>query len=428
MHLRRHSRVTPSQQTGDTVRRVVSVVAAAAVTFALPSIASAAPLEPDDSFSGNGRASLNVRGYDQSSDVVIDGTSSYLVGTTQKSRDDACAFMVAKYNASGSLVRSFGSRGKRVLTIGRESCALSGALTQDGGVLVAGWSVSRRLSVVVVKLRPSGALDRTFSGDGLLKIPVSQGVDWPLVESSPDGSIWLAWGAVRGYDYDAHVSDFRVMHFSSRGRVDRSFSGDGSKMFDVARRDYPYFSTVDADGRFYLTGYGTRSSKTAGAASLLSISANGRSYQRNVRPWGARGSLPLTVDVAADGQVVLGLTPWKDAGWGAARFSPTLDRDPTYGRDGYAKHSCRCYSSAGTLTPDGLVLVGGTQNKQARTAVARFTLDGHWDQTVGTRWVDLFSGWEYWVEAETDAAGRVVMVGTAKTRTVDAVIARLVAV
>jgi hypothetical protein len=75
-------------------------------------------------------------------------------------------------------------------------------------------------------------------------------VDWPLVESSPDGSIWLGWAAVRGYDYDAHVSDFRVMHFSSRGRVDRSFSGDGSKMFDVARRDYPYFSTVDADGRF----------------------------------------------------------------------------------------------------------------------------------------------------------------------------------
>jgi hypothetical protein len=107
--------------------------------------------------------------------VVIDGNSSYLVGTTQKSRDDACAFMVAKYDASGSLVRSFGSRGKRVLTIGRESCALSGALTPDGGVLVAGWCVSRRLSVVVVKLRPSGSLDRTFSGDGLLKIPVSQG-------------------------------------------------------------------------------------------------------------------------------------------------------------------------------------------------------------------------------------------------------------
>jgi hypothetical protein len=199
-------------------------------------------------------------------------------------------------------------------------------------------------------------------------------------------------------------------------------------MFDVARRDYPYFSTVDADGRFYLTGYGTRSSKTAGAASLLSISANGRSYQRTVSSWGARGSLPLTVDTAADGQVVLGWTPWKDAGWGAARFSPTLDRDPTYGRDGYAKHSCRCYSSAGTLTPDGLVLVGGTQNKQARTAVARFMPDGDWDQIVGTRWVDLFSGWEYWVEAETDAAGRVVMVGTAKTRTVDAVIARFSAV
>lgn len=406
------------------MRRAIAIMAATAIALSLPSIATAAPIKPDDTFSGDGRASLNVKGYDHSSDVVIDGNTSYLIGTTRKSRKSNCAFLIAKYNTNGSLVRSFGNRGKRVMTIGTSSCALSGALTADGGILVAGWSSARKLSVVVVKLRPSGKLDRGFSRDGILKIPVSEGIGWPLVESAPDGSIWLAWAGVRGYDYDAHISDFRVMRFSSRGRVDRSFGNDGKRTFDLGRRDYTYFSAVDATGRFYLSGYTSRNAKTPGSTALLSIAANGRSKVRTIRPWGDRGSFPLTVDVAANGQIVVGMSPWKGPGWGAVRYSPTLDRDLTYGKDGYARHDCRCYSSSGALTPQGLVLIGNNLRKTAKTAVARFTLDGKWDRDYGNRTFNLFPEWEYWTEAEVDAAGRLVMVGTAKNRTVDAVIAR----
>ncbi len=402
----------------------LAAVTGVALALSLAPTAMAATIEPDTTFSGDGRASLNARGYDSSSDVVVDGDTSYLIGTTRKSRKSSCAFLIAKYDDQGSLVRSFGNRGKRVMTIGKSSCALSGALASDGGVLVAGWSSSRRLSVVVVKLRPSGALDRTFARDGILKIPVSEGITWPLVESAPDGSIWLAWAAVRGYDYDAHVSDFRVMRFSSTGRVDRGFGRNGERTFDVGRRDFTYFSAVDANGRFYLTGYTSRSSKVAGGTALLAIAPGGRSTVRTIRPWGDRGSMPLTVDVATDGQIVVGMTPWKGPGWGAARYSPTLERDRSYGRDGYARHDCRCYSTSGALTPQGLILVGGNLKKNARTAVARFTLDGQWDRSYGTQMFDLFPEWEYWVETEADASGRIVMVGTARTRTVDAVIAR----
>ncbi|MEO8106323.1 MAG: hypothetical protein ABI720_03310 [Actinomycetes bacterium] len=407
---------------------VRGIVIATAIALAIPTSASAATIEPDPTFSGDGRAALNARGHDTSGDVVIDGNTSYLIGATNKSRTSSCAFLVAKYNDRGTLVRSFGNRGKKVMTIGQSSCAFSGALAADGGILVAGWSSARKLSVTVVKLRPSGSLDRSFAGDGVLKIPVSEGITWPLIDSAPDGSIWLAWAGVRGYDYDAHVSDFRVMHLSSTGRVDRGFSGDGRQSFDIGRSDFTYFSTVDANGRFYLAGYTSRSAKVAGATALLSIAPSGRSAVRTIRPWNDRGSFPLTVDVAADGKIVVGMSPRKGPGWGAARYSPTLDRDRSYGRGGYAKHNCRCTSAAGALTSQGLVLVGNNGTTTAKTAIARFTLDGLWDRAYGNRTFNLFRDWEYWVEAEVDATGRLVIVGSAKNRTVDAVIARFTAV
>lgn len=406
------------------LKSLVLVIAIVVLGATSAETAHAASIVPDRTFSSDGRVALNAKGYDDAADVVVDGDISYVVGSTRQSQRDDCAFLVAKYGGPGQLIRSFGSRGKKLLTVGNESCAFSGALTPDGGILVAGWSSARKLSVIVVKLRPTGRLDRSFARNGILKVPVTEGITWPLVDAAPDGSIWLAWAGVKKYDYDAHESDYRVMHFTPRGRVDRTFGGDGLRTFDVSRRDFTYFSTVDADGRFYLVGHSDQSRKSDGATALLSVAAGGRSHVRTIRPWGDRGSFPLTVDVDVDGLVVVGMSPYRGPGWGAARYTSSLELDRTFGRDGYARHDCRCYSSAGTLTPQGLVLVGGTQTRQQKTVLARFTPNGRWDRAMGNDVYDLFPDWEYWVEAEVDSRGRVVLVGSAEGRPSDATIAR----
>lgn len=408
-----------------TAAAVAIVVVGAVTTMALP--AAAVAIKPDRDFAGDGRTALNLPGYNYATDVVVDGSVSYIIGNTPQgdSRRDY-RFVVAKYGPGGRLDRSFGDRGRKYVLVGTQSRAFSGALTPDGGVVVAGWSEGRRsASVVIVKLKANGSLDRDFSGDGVTRIEVNRGVEWPLIEVAPDGSIWLAWSSVKDFDYKTHDSDIRVMHFTRSGRVDRGFSGDGMRVFDFRKRDYTYFSDVDSSGRFYVAGYSTPGGKTAGVTSLLSTSARGRSEARTLSPWDNAGSFPLTIDVDASGDLVLGLSPWNKPGWGAARVSPELKLDRTYGNDGFARHDCRCISTAGVLTADGMVLVGNESVDQKQTVLARFSANGRWDGELGNATYNLFPAWESWVEAELDAAGRLVLAGTVKDQDGDLAIARL---
>ena len=404
----------------------VAIAVLAGGAFATSGAAHAIEIKPDRDFAGDGRAIVRSPGDDYATDVVIDGNESYVIGSSPLARDrDRSRMVVAKYRAGGRLDPSFGNQGRRFIELGRSSQAFSGALAPDGGILISGWSVGKRLTVAVIKLRPNGSLDRDFSGDGVSHIAVGAGVDWPLVEAEPDGSIWLAWASVRDYNYDKHVSDFRVMHLTRNGRVDQSFSGDGVRVFDMRTHDYPYFSDVDSSGRFYLTGMSRQRDRSPALTSVLSISDDGPSHSRTINLWSRAGNFPLTVDVDdVSGRLMLGLTPDEKPGWGGVRLTGDLSLDATYSNDGITKHDCRCTSVSGVNTPQGLVLVGNA-NKQQRTAVARFTPTGRWDGNLGNATYNLFPDWEYWIETEIDASGRLVLVGSAKGQASDLAIARL---
>jgi len=79
---------------------------------------------------------------------------------------------------------------------------------------------------------------------------------------------------------------------------------------------------------------------------------------------------------------------------------------------------------SGTQTQQSLVLVGNTK-RDAKTVVARFGSAGRWDGTLGNSVYNLFPDWEYWVETETDASGRLVLGGMAKGMNGDLAIARM---
>ncbi|HEX5018308.1 MAG TPA: hypothetical protein VFX15_12075 [Actinomycetes bacterium] len=402
----------------------VGVSLAGVALLATP--ASGVELKPDRDFAGDGRQVLNVPGYQFSTDVVVDGSTSYLIGNTPRhhSRREY-RIVVAKYGPKGGLDRSFANRGRKFVSLGPDTRAFSGSLTPDGGILLAGWTVGSHHGAFIVKLRPNGAVDRTFSRDGVVYVSSNRGISWPLVEAEPDGDIWLAWASVKGYDYERFDSDFRVMHFTPRGAVDRAFSGDGVRVFDVGKSDYTYFTAVDSSGRFFLTGMSTNGDKAVDRTAILSVPESGQASVRTLSPWDRKGSFPLTLDVDESDKVVVGLTPSRKLGWGAARMTTDLKLDDTYGNGGVARHDCSCTSSSGALTDDGLFLVGNGGKTQQETVVAHFTTSGLWDAELGNSRYNLSRDWEYWVETEVDSAQRLVLAGTAKGDDGDMAIARL---
>jgi uncharacterized delta-60 repeat protein len=398
----------------------LSAVAAASVAVALAltalagSPADAATITPDDAFSGDGRTAFKAAGSDTSTDIVVTGTSSYLIGNVARpGGHKGSRIAVVKHGLNGKVSESFGTNGRRTILVGRTSKAFSGTLAPDGGVLVAGVSKGANSAIIVAKLRPGGRLDSTFSGDGIARFPVKGGIEWPLIEVQPDGGIWVAWAAVKQAAHGRHVSDFRVIHLTKSGRLNDGFGGDGQKTFDLRRKEFTYFSQVDSNGRFYVAGYGSRNRKADGVTTLLSIADDGPNYSRTLKPWAKYGSAPINVGVTASGHVVVGLTPVNAAAWGAARLTPQLKLDRTYGRDGFARHSCECISMSGAQTTKGLVLIGTTQQQEA-TIVARFTTNGRWDRQLDNKRINLFSSWEYWFEAVADAQDRTVLAGTTR--------------
>jgi len=106
-------------------------------------------------------------------------------------------FLVARFNANGSLDTSFGA-GDGVATPLEGGVSVALALQAGGKIVAAG---STESTFAVVRLNPGGTLDTTFSGDG--RVPTSRrSVPFPptSVEPTPSPSTPTArssWRAAR---------------------------------------------------------------------------------------------------------------------------------------------------------------------------------------------------------------------------------------
>lgn len=410
-----------------TALRLAAVTCATGAIVATTALgATALDAKPDRDFSGDAVASLNVKGDDFAFDVVPDGDGYYLIGGTRSSADGDCSFMVARYTSAGRLDSTFAAGGVKTMRIGERGCATSGTMDADRTLLVTGWVATRQGSAVaVVAIRPSGAIDRDFGSAGTTQIGVDGGANNPQVEVEPDGSVWLAWSAIK--NWETYEGNYQVAHLHANGRRDADFGDSAVRTFNMKEVDYLYESAVDSSGRLIVTGWSSPHRNAPGKAALLSIDNNRPTYQRSINVYGSRGTLPVSLDADADGNPVVGITPTKTPGWGALRLTESLRFDDTYSGDGVAKHDCRCFTSTGALTPDGLVLVGGVGGNDNKTVLGSFTPNGRWDRQVARfgPWQAVKDGWEYWDQAAVDDAGRLVLAGNGKGQKRDALIGRL---
>lgn len=407
------------------LRITCSITAALALTFCGASAtAGTVDIHVDKTFSNDGVASLDVRGNDFAFSVVPDGKHYYLVGGTERDSKAPCAFLIARYDNRGRLDSAFGKGGVKTLTIGKQSCATSATLAPNGNLLVGGWSVGRKVEASVVAFRPNGSLDRSFGRNGMTRIPIDGGISSPRLEVEPDGSVWFAWSAIK--NWDTYRGNYQVAHLRPNGSRDASFGDRGVRSFDVKDVDVVAETAVDAAGRFYVTGWSSPSLKQNGLAAVISVKDAKPTYQRTFNEWGQQGTYVISSDIDANGALVVGLTPYSVAGWGAMRMNDKLRLDNTFSGDGVAKHDCRCSSDTGVTTTDGILLIGTNNGRDNQTIVAHFTQTGTWDAKAARfgPW-QAVDGWEFWEAAAVDDEGRIMLAGRGKNRTQDALIARL---
>jgi len=134
-------------------------------------------------------------------------------------------FVVMRFLRNGQIDRSFGRRGKVTTNLGGNDDANSVAIQRDGRILVAGTSDS---SFAAARYRPNGKLDRSFSEDGTTTTSLAEGsVDEVDMALQPGGRIVIA-GDVG--------DDFIVARYRADGRLDPDFAGDGTQTADFGAR------------------------------------------------------------------------------------------------------------------------------------------------------------------------------------------------
>jgi uncharacterized delta-60 repeat protein len=219
---------------------------------------------PDPSFSGDG-VSVSPRltaAGDLALDVAVDPdgrivvTSEVLGGKTGTVR--GVAFLVARYRANGHLDSSFSGDGHRQIRFDgyRRAEPMAVAVTPLGRILAAG-SAQPKFSpdgpladFAVVRLRPTGKFDPSFSDDGRRTVNLHDqyGSTWDEaheVLAVPGGGVALVgWS---GLDFGAAV-------LRKDGALDSGFSGDGREVTGFAGAADAFAGTLDSDGRLVAAG------------------------------------------------------------------------------------------------------------------------------------------------------------------------------
>jgi uncharacterized delta-60 repeat protein len=273
----------------------------------------------DTAFGTNGRVVTDFGGRDDHArSVWVDADGKIVVtGSSQQSYGVNPTYAIARYNPDGSYDTSFGGGGT---VLGAENAFLGAGAPAPGGKLIVFGSRSDNQSPygtpTVVRLKPDGSPDPTF-GTGGLATYVAPGTtdDWLSdVAVQPDGKVVLA-GYVQPYSPNVGPLFARL---NENGTPDSSFDSNGG--FKLG-----YALALQPDGKIVVGGRG------ASGPGLWRIGPNGgldptfgQSGERDL-PF-VQFATPSAVRLQPDGKIVVQVVPG-----GVARVNPDGSMDDTFG-------------------------------------------------------------------------------------------------
>ena len=336
---------------------------------------------PDKSFSGDGRVKcpfcdqtgshdLNALAIDAQDRIVVVGSGP------DPATPGNNAFAVARFLPNGTLDRTFADKGIALTPMGDAGpdYAADVAIDTEGRIVVAGISDAPDLGssgFALARYLPDGKLDPAFSGDGRVQteLPGVVNSDAYAVALDSKGRIVLAGS---GDDQLA------VARYTSSGRLDPSFSGDGTETTAVGpsgSQSHGWGVTVDDLNRIVVVGdEGGITRRMAlvryrPSGSLdPSFSDDGEVRTRFNRD----RNIGYGVTIDHHNRIVAvasinDLTPEKRQAFGVARYTPDGSLDPAFSQDGRVITSVgkESYGEAVTIDPRDKVVVAGWTRMRA---------------------------------------------------------------
>ncbi|MBS1793886.1 MAG: hypothetical protein JSS81_08525 [Acidobacteria bacterium] len=177
---------------------------------------------PDDGFGAGGMTTANFLGIDFSRSLAVQGDGRIIsIGYGRYHPNKPEMIALARFNADGTVDASFGDRG--VVTAGPGYLLDAVVLSDDRIVTIgADYDPATASNAAVMRFRPDGAPDPTFSGDGRTATGIGYGL---RVALQPDGKV-LAFGHDSG-SYSTRLTRLQ-------GATDALSDFDGDDRTDVS--------------------------------------------------------------------------------------------------------------------------------------------------------------------------------------------------
>jgi len=354
----------------------------------------------DTTFDTDGVVTTDVStvydGFDSARSVVLQNDGKLVVAGETFVPFPSLFFVLARYNANGSLDNSFSNDGVVVTNTSPpselDSHSLDTLLLQPNGKLVAVGTTNladfgnEASTIGLVRYNTDGSLDTSFSTDGIVTNNTVSGYVRYSVGGAvlqPDGKIVVGADAQPGNVNDldnAGPRDFLVARYNSDGSLDMSFGSGGSAIANftgAGLSDSSVNSVVrQADGKILLVGY------------VTDRSGMFRETDFAIARYNANGTLDLTY--GTNGKVL-------------TDFSNGYD-----------------IATSAVLQPDGkLLVVGHTATgsffDESDIVVARYNPDGSIDTTFGNSGkavIDITNYLDFGNSIALQADGKIVLAGS----------------
>jgi uncharacterized delta-60 repeat protein len=288
----------------------------------------------DTSFSGDGRQTTDFGTSDEANAVAIPGDGKIVVVGQGGPLFAGTHFALARYNPDGSLDTSFSGDGMETTNFGAgtDDAATGVAIQDDGKIVVVGSSFP---GFAVARYNPDGSLDTTFSGDGLQRTS-DAGFQFALgVGVQANGKIVAVGVRYAGTFGD---NDFALARYKPGGALDTSFSGDGLQTTSFGGNDRAAGVALQGDGK--IVAVGQADGDGAKNLALARYSPNGSldtTFSGDGKQTTDFGGVDGANSVALqpDGRIVAaGFAGATGSNFALARYSPNGSLDTTFSGDG----------------------------------------------------------------------------------------------
>ncbi len=381
----------------------------------------------DPNFGAEGKASSEAFGGDRSAMALQADGKIVIVGGTFTD------FVLARFNANGTLDTSFDGDGKVTtdMVANEQEEALSVAIQADGKIVVAGYTGTPGLggpaSFAIARYNSDGSLDASFGSGGKVVSGVLGNAH--AVAIQPDGRIVVA-GDV-SISSGADFSNFAVARYNANGTLDATFAGgqfttDFGGGTNTARN-----IVLHANGAIVVSGEPLGTFPGSDHTDVVRYDSNG-----NPDPsFGTGGKVTLNgarvgegVALQNDGKLVLAgaidtsvppALPGTVTEFALMRLNSNGSVDEAFGTVSTSiTEGERDSAKAVALQSDGKIVVAGqTSNINENFGIARYNADGTLDTTFGnegTLTIDFFGSTDIAESVIVQPDGRIVLGGLAR--------------